>query len=201
MKHFHTLFLLCFLILTVISCERATPEQKERLRLKMVEMSSYLTDNYTVGDSVFFIRETGALESFVVTTNSISQKTYEYVEEPDDDDDEYARPIRTKATKYVLQTILQSDTVKISITLTCELEYGVVYCYTDILMNAKRGDDYRTHTFYPDANKIVTIWATPVTFLFGRLQQHTGIIDFWTGQHSWKLQGNDVPFPSWMVGF
>jgi len=52
--------------------EQPTPPSPSPLTEKAKDVATFLTDNYAVGDSVFFRRETGETEGFKVTYNRFS---------------------------------------------------------------------------------------------------------------------------------
>ena len=60
------------LLCTLISCERnlPTPEEYEAVAR---QLATYLTDNYTIGDSVLFRTETGDIEGFIVDNIMFSE--------------------------------------------------------------------------------------------------------------------------------
>ena len=65
------------ILLSIIGClvscksKESEPEQPVQINLKekAEEVATYLTDNYNVGDSVFFLTETGETEGFVIKNN------------------------------------------------------------------------------------------------------------------------------------
>ena len=70
MKTTKLYFLLICLSFCVIGCDRSQPDVDlltiEELETKSEELSSYSVANYTLQDSLFFTREDGSIEGFVV---------------------------------------------------------------------------------------------------------------------------------------
>lgn len=67
-----TAVILLSLIGCFMSCKNTNePEQPVQINLKETaeEVAAYLTNNYSVGDSVFFLTETGETEGFVIKNN------------------------------------------------------------------------------------------------------------------------------------
>ena len=65
MKVQHSLLAIMLTCSMLVSCNLNEPTPEE-LKKKALELATYLSDNYQVGDSVFFETETGETEGFVV---------------------------------------------------------------------------------------------------------------------------------------
>ena len=78
MKRTKILFSLYILCCALISCDgrgnnlkEPTQMEFEQLKAEAIELATYLTDNYTVGDSIFFKTETGETEGFIVENRTL----------------------------------------------------------------------------------------------------------------------------------
>ena len=79
MKTTKVLLALCMTCCILMSCKsKSEPEQPVQINLKETaeEVATYLTDNYNVGDSVFFVTEAGETEGFIVKQNYFLELIY-----------------------------------------------------------------------------------------------------------------------------
>ena len=65
MKVQHSLLAIMLTCSMLVSCNQNEPNQEE-MKQTAQELATFLSDNYQVGDSVFFETETGETEGFVV---------------------------------------------------------------------------------------------------------------------------------------
>ena len=88
----------------LISCNDPLPTQEElkALEEKAFELRTFLTDNYTEGDSIFFQRETGEIEGFVVKANYCDRSDVSIPPEG------YIGKFDIVTTDYKLRTYLKS---------------------------------------------------------------------------------------------
>ena len=89
-----------------MSCKsKSEPEQPVQINLKETaeEVATYLTDNYAVGDSVFFLTQTGEMEGFIVKLNYFMEMkeivTPEWGEEPKERSDGYQLSTKMESAK------------------------------------------------------------------------------------------------------
>jgi hypothetical protein len=105
-----TAVVLLSLIGCLISCksendpEKPAQPSQNPLTEKAKEIATFLTDNYSIGDSVFFRRETGETEGFMVTQNHFSatnEDLSEYLLETSMESKETTFDIRISVTEPV----------------------------------------------------------------------------------------------------
>ena len=104
-----------------ISCNDPLPTQEElkALEEKAFELRTFLTDNYTEGDSIFFQRETGEIEGFVVKAN------YFYRLDESRPPEGYIGEFYTVTTGYDLRTYLKSAENVLDVVLSCLINLEV----------------------------------------------------------------------------
>ena len=73
MKAFNQFFTIMLLCSVLVSCNQNEPDPEE-MKQKAVELATFLSDNYSKGDSVFFVTETGKTEGFVVKASELFTK-------------------------------------------------------------------------------------------------------------------------------
>ena len=104
-----------------ISCNDPLPTQEElkALEEKAFELRTFLTDNYTEGDSIFFQWETGEIEGFVVKAN------YFYRLDESRPPEGYIGEFYTVTTGYDLRTYLKSAENVLDVVLSCLINLEV----------------------------------------------------------------------------
>ena len=100
-----------------ISCNDPLPTQEElkALEEKAFELRTFLTDNYTEGDSIFFQRETGEIEGFVVKANYFDRLDESRPPEG------YIGEFYTVTTGYKLRTYLKSAENALDVMFSCSI--------------------------------------------------------------------------------
>lgn len=186
---------LCILCFALMSCngkgnnpEEPTQVDSKQLKAKALELATYLTNNYTVGDSIFFKTETGETEEFIVELNNFEELT-EIVEAEggdkemgdDDNDVEGQETFSTNVVGYKMYTALQSKNTHIQAQLFYMLEDGKTYIEGTIVLNKKYDSD-RSYTTKDDKTIKIMIADKSCT-----LQKNVGIVKVYGNQHSWVL--------------
>ena len=130
---FYVLLVATFCLFT--SCEREFPEE---IDVQARFLASYLTDVYSVGDSVYFTKEDGQIEGFVVTKNEIEKKSKLFINpyggSPIEDDDEMEEGNDSRIYVALLTTQFKSSqhTISVYLNYTQEATWGVrsgTVCY------------------------------------------------------------------------
>ena len=196
MKATKFLFSLCILCCALMSCngqgnnpEEPAQEELKQMKAEALELATYLTDNYIVGDSIFFKTETGETEEFRVELNYFEElsETIEAEggdkEEGDDDDDEGdgEETFSTNVVGFKMSTVLQSKNTSIQVQLSYMLEDKETYIEGILVIN-KRPDLDRSYTTKEDEIIKITIADKSCT-----LQKNVGIVKVYGNQHSWEL--------------
>ena len=176
-----TAFILLGLIGCFMSCKsKNEPEQPSQISLKekAEEVATYLTDNYNVGDSVFFITETGETEGFIVKQNYFMEMIE--IVEP-----EVGEEAKERSTGYNLSTVMESakNTFWIEIFVT-EPQKGSVRVEGSIAIN---------HEFELETNIITKMEGDSITILYPSfdksctLRKNAGISHVYNKSFSWDL--------------
>ena len=163
-----------------LSCtNRLTPSQEEEIDAKVRELATFLTDNYSVGDSLYFQHMVWDKETkkyfadetrgFVVTENYIKPYSKTILGTED------AEGLVSQEDGYKLITILQGGTDKLYIELTCAWQNKKYIFYVGtFLINDMKDDGYNgVLTDDPDVIKLGHMDATCI------LQRNVGIIEWW----------------------
>ena len=131
MKTIKVLLALCITCCMFVACKSKNEPHQVTLKEKAEEVAAYLTDNYAVGDSVFFVTETGETEGFIVTINYFVELTEIHAYSPEEEPD-------TVLTGYQMSTEMKSekDTLLIEISVD-EPQMGVVGVEGSIAINHK----------------------------------------------------------------
>ena len=126
-----TAVILLSIIGCFMSCKSKNEPHQVTLKEKAEEVAAYLTDNYAVGDSVFFVTETGETEGFIVTINYFVELTEIHAYSPEEEPD-------TVLTGYQMSTEMKSekDTLLIEISVD-EPQKGIVDVGGSIAINHK----------------------------------------------------------------
>lgn len=178
MKTSKFIFTLCIVGCALFSCNPISPEEKDEMKKKALELATYLTDNYTVGDSVFFERRINPfaeypdmIEGFVVTQNYFS----DYSDYFSGEDGSF----NTKG--YQMGTVLQNANNKIEVKLFYKKESLGFYsdCFVDgrVIYNDKVNDMDRWYATEQDSIILINTYNYTAT-----LQKNAGVIDI----HAYK---------------
>ena len=109
----------------LVSCNPNEPTPEE-LKQKALELATYLSDNYQVGDSVFFETETGETEGFVVQGNEFIPLLIS--NEPD-----YGEDVKSILEGYCISTVFKSENTNFLVELFLKSnEYPKVICRASI---------------------------------------------------------------------
>lgn len=115
MKTTKFIFTLCLVGCTLISCNPYQEEGRKELKQQADNLASFLTDNYSVGDSVFFQTPDGETEGFVVRENGMDE--INEVTLIEDEEPEYF------LLGYVLCTELKSEKNSIKVIIHIMRDY------------------------------------------------------------------------------
>jgi len=183
MKTIKVLLALCLTCCMLMSCKSKDSEPNQpvqiNLKEKAEEVATYLTDNYNVGDSVFFITETGETEGFIVTQNYFLELIYtpEY-----DFGEPEPEPV---LSGYKLSTEMKSkkDTFWIEMFID-EPQMGVVGVEGSIAIN---------HKFDVEFNLITNMAGDSITIVYPSydksctLRKNVGLTRVQNNSSTWDL--------------
>lgn len=181
MKSIRTVEVFCILFLcsVLISCEENTPtpptgKQTEDLKEKALALSSFLTANYSEGDSLFFETESGATEGFVVKQNDFEELT-EIIEV------EVGEEFTTCVAGYRMQTILQSKSNVVMVLMFYMLGEKENEIDGTVVINDVYSTE-RSSTAIDDCTLSITIEDKECT-----LKKGVGITSIINGSQCWNL--------------
>ena len=125
MKAIHLIFSIMLTCSMLVSCNPNEPTPEE-LKQKALELATYLSDNYQVGDSVFFETETGETEGFVIQGNEFIP--LQISNEPDEGED-----VKFIFEGYYISTVFKSENTNFLVELFLKSnEYPKVICRASI---------------------------------------------------------------------
>ena len=110
MKVQHSLLAIMLTCSMLVSCNLNEPTPEE-LKKKALELATYLSDNYQVGDSVFFETETGETEGFVVLGNEFTPLLIS--NEPED----FGEDVKFILEGYYISTVFKSENTNFLVDL------------------------------------------------------------------------------------
>ena len=126
MKVQHSLLAIMLTCSMLVSCNLNEPTPEE-LKKKALELATYLSDNYQVGDSVFFETETGETEGFVVLGNEFTPLLIS--NEPED----FGEDVKFILEGYYISTVFKSENTNFLVDLLLKSnEYPKVICRASI---------------------------------------------------------------------
>lgn len=196
----HSLFyiLLAATFCLFTSCE---PNYPEEIDVQAQFLASYLTNVYSVGDSVYFTKEDGQIEGFVVAKNEIEKsskiitayKEEEDCEEEECEEEEWGMILRTYMA--LLTTQFKSSQHTITIYLNYKQEGGSGYragtvCY------GKNTLDVWSAPWGVDADFFVDITKENYIYLSGErstsclLHPNIGVVSIATWYERNRAQGD-----------
>ena len=163
-----TAVILLSLIGCFMSCKsKSEPEQpsSNALTEKAKEVATYLTDNYTIGDSVFFLKKTGETEGFMVTKNHFAANE--------------------DLSEYLLETSMESNetTFDIQISVTEPMEN---FFYIDGSISLNHDSDEKPYLTTKVKGDSIIISVSGVGKK-GILQKDIGLIRLFKNSSSWDL--------------
>ena len=159
------------LIGCLISCkskesepEQPTPPSSNALTEKAKEVATYLTDNYVIGDSVFFLKKTGETEGFMVTKNHFAANE--------------------DLSEYLLETSMESNetTFDIQISVT---EPKKNFFYIDGIFKINHDADMQPNFFTREEGDSITIMTNTGKYCI--LRRNVGLGFVFYKQLSWDL--------------
>ena len=122
MKVQHSLLAIMLTCSMLVSCNLNEPTPEE-LKKKALELATYLSDNYQVGDSVFFETETGETEGFVVQVSEFFPM--QISNEPED----FGEDVKFILEGYFISTVFKSENTNFLVDLLLKSnEYPKVIC-------------------------------------------------------------------------
>ena len=183
MKPTKVVLALCMTCCMLISCKeeknepnQPTPPSQTSMTEKAKEVATYLTDNYAVGDSVFFVTKTGDTEGFIVRQNYFLELIYtpEY---------DFGEPEpEPELTGYKLRTFLESpkDTFDILISVTKSLNGSIII---DGGITINREYDFSTNYTNMNEDSITLIIADKSC----TLRKNVGLTRVQNNSSTWDL--------------
>ena len=181
MKTTKVLLALCMTCCILMSCKsKSEPEQPVQINLKEIaeEVATYLTDNCNVGDSVFFITETGETEGFIVKQNYFMEMIE--IVEP-----EVGEEAKERSYGYDFSTVMESakDTFWIVMFVT---ESPKGYACVE-------GNIYINHKYEWDNNNITKMEGDSITIQYPSLdksytlRKNVGLTRVQNNSSTWDL--------------
>ncbi len=152
------------------------------------EWAAYLSDNYQVKDSVFFLRtnletQETQVEGFVVETSIFFERGYENENDPsnyrDEDNSSFSYVIDGYSDVVVLKNASSYLLVDMSVSYDGEEDTFYEYCLLDINHNSCL--EVPHYTIDPDYINVTTCSDSCT------MQRNVGIIKFSNDQYSWEL--------------
>ena len=164
-----------------ISCNDPLPTQEElkALEEKAFELRTFLTDNYTEGDSIFFQRETGEIEGFVVKAN------YFYRLDESRRPEGYIGEFYTVTTGYDLRTYLKSAENALDVMFSCSRNDKKIEVYG---MCRIRNEE---HSYDESTICQITIGEDTIRTTTGEIEsifiKNIGLVKIAENQNTWEL--------------
>lgn len=183
---------LCIMSCILIACnEQPEIPAPDPMKEKADFFASCLTDNYNVGDSVYFKTWSGGdIEGFVVKLNSFHELTYTPEQPGDDPENEIdgeggdsggKTSSEVRIEGYQLHTILQSNATKLDVTLEVVEEDGKIYADGLLVINNK----------YDGSESYVNNNEENVSIITGHcfcdMKKNVGIVRFYDKDNTWLL--------------
>ena len=126
MKVQHSLLAIMLTCSMLVSCNQNEPNQEE-MKQTAQELATFLSDNYQVGDSVFFETETGEKEGFVVQVSEFFPM--QISNEPED----FGEDVKFILEGYYISTVFKSENTNFLVDLLLKSnEYPKVICRASI---------------------------------------------------------------------
>lgn len=181
MKHLNYLFLMCIMCCTLISCNDPLPTQEElkAIEEQALELKTFLTDNYTEGDSIFFQRETGEIEGFVVKANYFDRLDVSIPPEG------YIGKFDIVTTGYKLRTYLKSAENALDVMFSCSINNKKLEVYG---MCRIRNEE---HSYDELPICQTTIGEDTIRTTIGEIEsilvKNIGIVKVAENQNTWEL--------------
>ena len=125
MKVQHSLLAIMLTCSMLVSCNQNEPNQEE-MKQTAQELATFLSDNYQVGDSVFFETATGETEGFVVQVSEFFPM--QISNEPD-----FGEDVKFILEGYYISTVFKSENTNFLVDLLLKSnEYPKVICRASI---------------------------------------------------------------------
>ena len=174
MKVQHSLLAIMLTCSMLVSCNLNEPTPEE-LKKKALELATYLSDNYQVGDSVFFETETGETEGFVVLGNEFTPLLIS--NEPED----FGEDVKFILEGYYISTVFKSENTNFLVDLLLKSnEYPKVICRASI-------NDWM---YYEEP--VITVTEESICFCQSdirfTLSKNIGIVQVSGKGHTWTLK-------------
>lgn len=181
MKVLKFVFSLCLICGALMSCNKKDKEPNQQtqsnLKEKAKEFATFLTDNYAVGDSIFFRTEADETEGFAVTLNEFRELS-ETVEIEEDEGEEF--PVRLVG--YLMLTRMENEKGMFEIRLyVTEPKEGVINIEGGLVINNEI-DTNSNYTNVTDDKIVIMISDKACT-----LQKNVGAVKITKSQKSWTL--------------
>ena len=159
-----------------MSCNRISPDLQDELNMQVAELSTFLNDNYTIGDSVYFQnwpsnQQGPVTRGFVVTENYTKEFSKTIVGGDD------AEGLFSHQDGYKLVVVLQGAEDKLTVELTCGIENErLLYSCGTFLINNMKDDGYNGLSSERDDPDIIRPRSEKASCT---LQRNVGIIAWW----------------------
>ncbi|MBQ9296906.1 MAG: hypothetical protein IJ204_06870 [Paludibacteraceae bacterium] len=190
MKRIKFISILCLVVCLGASCDNNNGPSKDDIK-KMKETAQnwmpYLTDNYQVGDSVYFLRTDLAtketqVEGFVVETSIFFERGYEEEDDllsyRDEENATFSYVIDGYSDEVILKNTGSFLYVNLSVSYDGEEDTFYEYCRLNINFNSC----FEVPHYMIDPDYInVTTCSDSCT-----MQRNVGIIKFSNDQYSWE---------------
>lgn len=173
MKAIHLIFSIMLMCCMLVSCNQNEPNQEE-MKQTAQELATFLSDNYQVGDSVFFETETGETEGFVVLGNEFTP--LQISNEPDEGED-----VKFILEGYYISTVFKSENTNFVVELFLKSnEYPKVICRASI-------NDWM---YFEEP--VITVTEESIFFCQGdirfTLSKNVGLVQVSGKGHTWTLK-------------
>ena len=177
MKVQHSLLAIMLTCSMLVSCNLNEPTPEE-FKQKALELATYLSDNYQVGDSVFFETETGETEGFVVYENDFVE--HKISNEPDDGEE-----FKIIVSSYLIRTAFSSKNNNIRIELYCYIRDEDIIEEGSIWVSGPLSiEDLDNYIYDSNENNIhITLGDNCCT-----LSKNVGIVQVSGKGHTWTLK-------------
>jgi len=193
MKRIRFIALLCMVLCVFASChhnEGPSKEDIQKMKETVQEWAAYLSDNYQMGDSVYFLRtdletQEKQVEGFVVEGSGFNELSYEEESEDglgylhEEDDSNFTLYIEGYETSVSLRNKNSFMYVELHSTYDGETDRIQEYCLLGINYNLCWEVSHQTID-----KDFMTVTSCSDTCT---MQRNVGIIRFSNDQYSWEL--------------
>ena len=190
-NHYLLALLLLFALCSLASCdERNTPVQTEielcQLETEALELATFLTNNYTKGDSIYFTRTNIVtneciIEGFKVVENYFYKGVIPLEPDGKSEADEVGKEFIEYVKGYDMATFLQSEENQIQVLIMHV--YQKEGNYTDATVSMNREYAKSISNYVEDKGDSLIIMHSDISCV---LQKYVGIIRIKDSNYVWK---------------